>query len=179
MTKQKNTIIIHILLVLPILIFSMTISQASNSFPLLDEGNLLLEEPSGISNFQVHSACSDAIKGSSLEVKSMGSFVCRMTQDMAYEHNNYHQYFIRYFTEKEMEEPLYMLEGYSVTGCDISELSRGEFAGMIVGYFALFEDELEDSFFWTLEKVLKPYCDELRDASIEFYLDENDERSKT
>ena len=71
MTKQKNTIIIHILLVLPILIFSMTISQPSNSFPLLDEGNPLLEEPSGISNFQVHSACSDAIKGSSTEVKSM------------------------------------------------------------------------------------------------------------
>ena len=38
-------------------------------------------------------------------------------------------------------------------------------------WFDNFEDELEDSFFWTLEQVLKPYCDELKDSSIEFHLD--------
>ena len=50
---------------------------------------------------------------------------------------------------------------------------------MIVGYFTLFEDELEDSFFWSLEKVLKPYCDEMKDASIEFHLEEDDEKRRT
>ena len=70
-----------------------------------------------------------------------------------------------------MEEPLYVINGYSVTGCDISELSRIDFTAMIIHYFDIFEDELEGSFFLTIEKVLKPYCDELKDASIEFHLD--------
>ena len=134
-------------------------------------GNPSSIHSSGISNWQVHGACRDAIKGKSPEAKSLGQFVCRMAQDMVYEQNIYHQYFINYFTEKNMEEPLYIINGYSVTGCDVSELDRANFTAMIIHYFDNFEDELDDSFFWTLAQVLKPYCDELKDAAVEFYLD--------
>ena len=46
----------------------------------------------------------------------------------------------------------------------------------IIYYFDENEDELKDNFYWTMEQVLKPYCDELRDASIEFHLEENEDR---
>ena len=127
MQKELTLIAIHSMIVVPILVFSLATAQPSNNFPL-PEGNPLLSDPTGISNFQVHSACNDAVNSDNEVARKMGQFVCRMTQDMAYEHNNYHQYFVRYFTEKEMEEGLYYIEGYSVTGCDISELSRGDFA---------------------------------------------------
>ena len=129
-----------------IIVLGLAISPISQGLSLPDS-NALLSEPSGITNWQVHSACSDAIKGRNPEAKSMGQFVCRMTQDMVYEQNLYHQNFVKYFTEKNMEEPLYIIEGYSVTGCDISELDRANFTAMIVHYFDHFEDELEDSFF--------------------------------
>ena len=168
--SKITRIVVHLLLLIPILVLSLIISPTSQGLPI-PEGNALLSEPSGITNWQVHSACSDAIKGTSPEAKSIGQFVCRMTQDMVYEQIIYHQYFVNYFTVKNMEEPLYVINGYSVTGCDISELSRIDFTAMIIHYFDTFEDELEDSFFWTIEKVLKPYCDELKDASIEFHLE--------
>ena len=168
--SKITRIVIHLLLLIPIIVLSLIISPTSQGLPI-PEGNALLAEPSGITNWQVHSACSDAIKGTSPEAKSVGQFVCRMTQDMVYEQNIYHQYFVNYFNEMNMEEPLYVINGYSVTGCDISQLSRIDFTAMIIHYFDIFEDELEDSFFWTIEKVLKPYCDELKDASIEFHLD--------
>ena len=184
MTKTISTILVHCLIFTPIVVLGLTISPTSQghsgttllrlpqiSSILKSDNNALLSEPSGISNWQVHSACRDAIKGTSPEAKSLGQFVCRMAQDMVYEQNIYHQYFINYFTEKNMEEPLYIINGYSVTGCDVSELDRANFTAMIIHYFDNFEDELEDSFFWTLAQVLKPYCDELKDAAVEFHLD--------
>ena len=63
-----------------------------------------------------------------------------------------------------------------MTGCDITDLGRADFTAYIIYYFDENEDELKDNFYWTMEKVLKPYCDELRDASIEFHLDENEDR---
>ena len=184
MTKTISTILVHCLIFTPIVVLGLTISPTSQghsgttllrlpqiSSILKSDNNALLSEPSGISNWQVHGACRDAIKGTSPEAKSLGQFVCRMAQDMVYEQNIYHQYFINYFTEKNMEEPLYIINGYSVTGCDVSELDRANFTAMIIQYFDYFEDELEDSFFWTLAQVLKPYCDELKDAAVEFHLD--------
>ena len=182
MQKTISTILVHCLIFTPIVVLGLTTSPTSQghsgttALPSIDnilpsDLNALLAEPSGISNWQVHGACRDAIKGTSPEAKSLGQFVCRMAQDMVYEQNIYHQYFINYFTEKNMEEPLYIINGYSVTGCDVSELDRANFTAMIIQYFDYFEDELEDSFFWTLEQVLKPYCDELKDAAVEFYLD--------
>ena len=183
MTKTISTILVHCLIFTPIVVLGLTISPTSQghsgttALPSIDsilkknDNNALLDEPSGIANWQVHSACRDAIKGTSPEAKSLGQFVCRMVQDMVYEQNIYHQYFINYFTEKNMEEPLYIINGYSVTGCDVSELDRANFTAMIIHYFDNFGDELEDSFFWTLAQVLKPYCDELKDAAVEFHLD--------
>ena len=75
---------------------------------------------------------------------------------------------------------MYYLGGYSVTGCDISELNRREFNRLIYR-FGLNNNEqtMRESFYWNLEKIVKPYCDEMKDASVEFHLDENDERRKT
>ena len=182
MTKTISTILVHCLIFTPIVVLGLTTSPTSQghsgttALPNIDnilpsDLNALLAEPSGISNWQVHGACRDAIKGTSPVAKSMGQIVCRMAQDMVYEQNIYHQYFINYFTEKNMEEPLYIINGYSVTGCDVSELDRANFTAMIIQYFDYFEDELEDSFFWTLAQVLKPYCDELKDAAVEFHLE--------
>jgi hypothetical protein len=179
-TKQKNnTIIIHILLVLPILIFSVAGLQASKT------NEDIIKEPltadaTGISNIQVHSACRDAIYEEDDElVQQMGVFICRMSQDMVYEQNIYEQRYAEFFKEEGHKEPLYVLEGISVTGCNISELERKSFTALIIHYFDNHSDELKDSFFWTMEAVLKPYCNELKDASIEFHLDENEDRSIT
>ena len=75
---------------------------------------------------------------------------------------------------------MYYLGGYSVTGCDISELDRNDYADYIYSFGAKnSEQTMRESFFWNLEKIVKPYCDEMKDASVEFHLDENEERRKT
>ena len=112
----------------------------------------------------------------------MGQFVCRMSQDMVYEQNNYEQRFTRIFKDDGFEDGLYFLEGISVTGCDISELDRNDFADYIYSFGAKNSDNeqaMRESFFWNLEKIVKPYCDEMKDASIEFHLDDNGDRRRT
>ena len=138
-------------------------------------------EPTAISTLQVFMICEDAMYTENSDgTKELAEFMCRMMQDMAYSQNEYHNYFIRYFTENKSEEGLYYLGGYSVTGCDISELNRREFNRLIYR-FGLDNNEqtMRESFFWNLEKIVKPYCDEMKDASVEFHLDENEERRKT
>ena len=63
-----------------------------------------------------------------------------------------------------------------MTGCDISQLSRYDFAGYIISFGIHNEEELNESFFWNLEAILSPYCNQLRDSSIEFHLEENEDR---
>ena len=135
-------------------------------------------EPTVISTLQVFMICEDAMYTENSDgTKELAEFMCRMMQDMAYSQNEYHNYFIRYFTEEKSEEGLYYLGGYSVTGCYISELNRREFNRLIYR-FGLNNNEqtMRESFFWNLEKIVKPYCDDMKDASVEFHLDENDER---
>ncbi len=138
-------------------------------------------EPTTISTLQVFMICEDAMYTENSDgTKELAEFMCRMMQDMAYSQNEYHNYFIRYFTEEKSEEGLYYLGGYSVTGCDISELDRNDFADYIYSFGAKnSEQTMRESFFWNLEKIVKPYCDEMKDASVEFHLDENEERRKT
>ena len=138
-------------------------------------------EPTTISTLQVFMICEDAMYTESSDgTKEIAEFLCRTMQDMAYTQNEYHNYFIRYFTENKSKEGLYYLGGYSVTGCDISELDRNDFADYIYSFGAKnSEQTMRESFFWNLEKIVEPYCDKLEDASIEFHLDENEERRKT
>ena len=138
-------------------------------------------EPTVVSTLQVFMICEDAMYTENSDgTKELAEFMCRMMQDMAYTQNEYHNYFIRYFTENKSEEGLYYLGGYSVTGCDISELDRNDFADYIYSFGAKnSEQTMRESFFWNLEKIVKPYCDEMKDASVEFHLDENEERRKT
>ena len=138
-------------------------------------------EPTVISTLQVFMICEDAMYTENSDgTKELAEFMCRMMQDMAYSQNEYHNYFIRYFTENKSEEGLYYLGGYSVTGCDISELDRNDFADYIYSFGAKnSEQTMRESFYWNLEKIVKPYCDEMKDASVEFHLDENEERRRT
>ena len=135
-------------------------------------------EPTVVSTLQVFMICEDAMYTENSDgTKELAEFMCRMMQDMAYSQNEYHNYFIRYFTENKSEEGLYYLGGYSVTGCDISELNRREFNRLIYR-FGLNNNEqtMRESFYWNLEKIVKPYCDEMKDASVEFHLEENEDR---
>ena len=138
-------------------------------------------EPTSISTLQVFMICEDAMYTENSDgTKELAEFMCRMMQDMAYSQNEYHNNFIRYFTENKSEEGLYYLGGYSVTGCDISELDRNDFADYIYSFGAKnSEQTMRESFFWNLEKIVEPYCDKLEDASIEFHLDENEDRRRT
>ena len=138
-------------------------------------------EPTAISTLQVFMICEDAMYTENSDgTKELAEFLCRTMQDMAYTQNEYHNYFIRYFTENKSEEGLYYLGGYSVTGCDISELDRNDFADYIYSFGAKnSEQTMRESFFWNLEAILSPYCNQLKDSSVEFYLDENEDRRRT
>ena len=182
MSKVIYTMFIIVWIITPIMMVNVANTEPNKSESESDEqefSNPLLSDPSGIENWQVHTACKMAMYSEDAIEKQMGQIVCRMSQDMIYEQNIYHNAYIRFYKQKKYEEALYVMDGYSVTGCDISDLGRQDFTAYIIYYFDQNEDELKDNFYWTMEQVLKPYCDKLRDASIEFHLDENEERRKT
>jgi len=167
MQRLINLTAIHSLIALPILAI-LLISQPSES-----------AEEKGIANWQVHSACKDALEHDDDSVRKTANFVCRILTDMIYEANFYHEGYINYFTDEGWEDAVKFAEVYSVTGCDISELEFKEFAKLYVGYMDENEDKLEDSYFWTVELALRPYCEKLFNDSIKFHLDEYDGRRKS
>jgi len=143
--------------------------------------NPMKAEPSTIKTWQVFQACKDGRWSENSDgTIEMGRFVCRTIQDAVYEQNDYEQKIQSVFRDKEgFERDLELLSVISVTGCDISELSRSDFSGYIITFGLYNEEELNESFFWNLEAILSPYCNQLKDSSVEFYLDENEERRKT
>ena len=167
MQRLINLTAIHSLIALPILAI-LLISQPSES-----------AEEKGIANWQVHSACKDALEHDDDSVRKTANFVCRILTDMIYEANFYNQGFINHFTDEGWEDAVKFAEVYSITGCDISELEFKEFAKLYVGYMDENEDKLEDSYFWTVELALRPYCQEMFNNSIKFHLDEYDGRRKS
>ena len=195
MQKAINRMVISLWIFFPI--YALFAEPSPNRNPLdirdMDNGYFLninektfeglKVEPTVISTLQVFMICDDAMHTENSDgTKELAEFMCRMMQDMAYSQNEYHNYFIRFFEEEESEAGLYYLGGYSVTGCDISELSRREFNRHIYRFGLdnrYNEQTMRESFFWNLEKIVKPYCDRKKDASIEFHLDENEERRKT
>ena len=168
MHKQLFNTVINELIVLPILILILILPQPSESV-----------EEKGVTNWQVSSACKDALYHEDDDVRKTANFVCRILTDMVYEANFYHEGYIRYFEEEGYEDAVKFAEVYSVTGCDITDLEFKDFAELIVSYFDKHEDKLEDSFYWTVALALKPYCQEVFNDSIKFHLDEYDGRRKT
>ena len=193
MQKAINRMIITLWIFFPI--YALFAEPSPNRNPLdirdMDNGYFLninektfeglKVEPTVISTLQGFMICEDAMYTENSDgTKELAEFLCRTMQDMAYTQNEYHNYFIRYFTENKSEEGLYYLGGYSVTGCDISELDRNDFADYIYSFGTKnSEQTMRESFFWNLEKIVEPYCDKLEDASIDFHLDENEDRRKT
>ena len=167
MQRLINLTAIHSLIALPILAI-LLISQPSEA-----------AEEKGIANWQVHSACKDALEHEDDSVRKTANFVCRILTDTIYEANFYNQGFINHFTDEGWEDAVKFAEVYSITGCDISELEFKEFAKLYVGYMDENEDKLEDSYFWTVELALRPYCQEVFNDSIKFHLDEYAGRRKT
>ena len=167
MQRLINLTAIHSLIALPILAI-LLISQPSES-----------AEEKGIANWQVHSACKDALEHEDDSVRKTANFVCRILTDTIYEANFYNQGFINHFIDEGWEDAVKFAEVYSITGCDISELEFKEFAKLYVGYMDENEDKLEDSYFWTVELALRPYCEKVFNDSIKFHLDEYDGRRKS
>ena len=167
MQRLINLTAIHSLIALPILAIIL-ISQPSES-----------AEEKGIANWQVHSACKDALEHDDDSVRKTANFVCRILTDTIYEANFYNQGFINHFTDEGWEDAVKFAEVYSITGCDISELEFKEFAKLYVSYMDKNEDKLEDSYFWTVELALRPYCEKVFNDSIKFHLDEYDGRRKS
>jgi hypothetical protein len=167
MQRLINLTAIHSLIALPILAI-LLISQPSES-----------AEEKGIANWQVHSACKDALEHDDDSVRKTANFVCRILTDTIYEANFYNQGFINHFIDEGWEDAVKFAEVYSITGCDISELEFKEFAKLYVSYMDKNEDKLEDSYFWTVELALRPYCQEMFNNSIKFHLDEYDGRRKS
>ena len=167
MQRLINLTAIHSLIALPILAI-LLISQPSEA-----------TEEKGIANWQVHSACKDSLEHEDDSVRKTANFVCRILTDTIYEANFYNQGFINHFIDEGWEDAVKFAEVYSITGCDISELEFKEFAKLYVSYMDKNEDKLEDSYFWTVELALRPYCQEMFNNSIKFHLDEYDGRRKS
>ena len=131
-----------------------------------------------ISNWQVFSSCKDSIDEEE-ENREIAGYICRMMFDGVYEANQYHTMFTEYFEEQGRDRELELMNYYSMTGCDINEMEYVDMKYMYMDYIDNNEDELGKSFYRTMYSVLQPYCDKLKDASIEFHLDENENRRRT
>ena len=171
MQRIINLTAIHSLIALPILVFTLITSQPSKSGTNEDEV--------AVANWQVYNACSDALNQEDDGKKDAANFVCRILTDMVYEQNNYHQSYITYFQKEGYPDAIRFADAYSVTGCDISELNFEGLINLYIDYMDNNEDEMDRSFYWTIESALKPYCVKLIDRSIDYYLDDEDGRRKS
>ena len=171
MKKQLKIWTIHSVIVLPILVFTLTISQPCESG--------INEDEVAVANWQVYNACNDALNQEDDGKKDAANFVCRILTDMVYEQNNYHQSYITYFQKEGYPDAIKFADAYSVTGCDISGLEFKDLIHHYIDYMNMNEDEMDRSFFWTIESALRPYCMKLIDRSIDYYLDDEDGRRKS
>ena len=171
MKKQLKIWTIHSVIVLPILVFTLITSQPSKSGTNEDEV--------AVANWQVYSACNDALNHDEEDKRKVSNFVCRILTDMIYEQNNYHESYITYFEKEGYPDAIRFADAYSITGCDISGLEFMDLIQHYIDYMNKNEDEMEKSFYWTIESALEPYCMKLMDRSIDYYLDDEDGRRKS
>ena len=173
MPKTIITILFHCLILTPIFMMPLLISPPLKSL----EADQIQRDPTvvAIANWQVFNSCSASLDDDN-ENKEISGYICQLLFDGVYEANQYHTLFTDYFKEKDMGKELHLMEVYSVTGCDINEMEFTDMRGMYIDYIEKNEEVLGKSFYRTMTYVLEPYCDELRDASIEFHLEENEDR---
>ena len=173
MTKTIKNILFHCLILTPIFMMPLLISPPLKSL----EADQIERDPAvvAIANWQVFNSCSASLDEDH-ENKEIAGYICQLLFDGVYEANQYHTLFTDYFKEKDMGKELHLMEVYSVTGCDINEMEFTDMRGMYIDYIEKNEEVLGKSFYRTMTYVLEPYCDELRDASIEFHLEENEDR---
>ena len=173
MPKTIKTILFHCLILTPIFMMPLLISPPLKSL----EADQIQRDPTvvAIANWQVFNSCSASLDEDH-ENKEISGYICQLLFDGVYEANQYHTLFTDYFKEKDMGKELHLMEVYSVTGCDINEMEFTDMRGMYIDYIEKNEEVLGKSFYRTMTYVLEPYCDKLRDASIEFHLEENEER---
>ena len=176
MPKTIITTFLHHLKVTPIFMLTLFVSPTSQSL----ESDEIVRDPDvvAISNWQVFNSCKSSLDEEE-QNKEIAGYICRLMFDGIYEANQYHILFTDYFKEKEMIRELELLNVYSMTGCDINQMEYLDMKYMYIKYIENNEDELNGSFFRTMTYVLEPYCDKLKDASIDFHLNENDDRRRT
>ena len=173
MTKTIKNILFHCLILTPIFMMPLLISPPLKSL----EADQIQRDPTvvAIANWQVFNSCSASLDEDH-ENKEIAGYICQLLFDGVYEANQYHTLFTDYFKEKDMGKELHLMEVYSLTGCDINEMEFTDMRGMYIDYIEKNEEVLGKSFYRTMTYVLEPYCDKLRDASIEFHLEENEDR---
>ncbi len=167
MPKTIVTTLFHCIILTPIFMMPLFISPPLKSL----EADKIERDPEvvAISNWQVFNSCRTSLDEED-ENKEIAGYICRLMFDAVYEANQYHTLFTDYFEEKAMDRELDLMEVYSMTGCDINEMEYLDMKLMYIDYIEKNEDVLGKSFYRTMTYVLEPYCQELMDASIEFYL---------
>ncbi|SVA53283.1 uncharacterized protein METZ01_LOCUS106137 [marine metagenome] len=167
MKKQLKFWTIHSVIVLPILVFALTIPQPS-----------LSKSPLPI--YKVWEPC-EAYKNSEDEdKKEIAGIVCHLYINTMYESYYYHWSFTEHYKDEGDSHLVAMAEIYSPYGCDIKGLYTADFIDLFISYVSKHPDEMEDSFFHTIRNITRPYCAELKKANNpEFFLDEEDGRRKS
>ena len=173
MSKTIYTMLITLWIITPIMMLNVANTKNLESDEFVRDPELV-----AISNWQVFSSCKDSIDEEE-ENKEIAGYICRMMFDGVYEANQYHTLFTEYFEEQGRDRELELMIYYSMTGCDINEMKYVDMKYMYMDYIDNNGDELGKSFYRTMYSVLQPYCDEMKDASIEFHLDDNGDRKIT
>ena len=173
MSKTIYTMLITVWIITPIMILNVANTKNLESDEFIRDPELV-----AISNWQVFSSCEDSMDEEE-ENREIAGYICRMMFDGVYEANQYHTLFTEYFEEHGRDRELELMNYYSMTGCDINEMKYVDMKYMYMDYIDNNEDELGKSFYRTMYSVLQPYCDEMKDASIEFHLDDNGDRRRT
>ena len=173
MSKTIYTMLITLWIITPNMMLNVANTKNLESDEFVRDPELV-----AISNWQVFSSCKDSIDEEE-ENKEIAGYICRMMFDGVYEANQYHTLFTEYFEEHGRDRELELMNYYSMTGCDINEMKYVDMKYMYMDYIDNNEDELGKSFYRTMYSVLQPYCDEMKDASIEFHLDDNGDRRRT
>lgn len=173
MSKTIYTILITVWIITPIMMLNVANTEDLESDEIERDPDVV-----AISNWQVFNSCKSSLDEEEKN-REIAGYICRLMFDGVYEANQYHTMFTEYFKDEEMMYELELMHGYSVTGCDINEMEYVDMKYMYIDYMENNEDVLYRSFFRTINYALEPYCDKLEDASIEFHLDENDDRRRT
>ena len=167
MKKQLKIWTLHSLIVLPILVFTLTTSQPS-----------LTASPLPI--YKVYGPCDTSVNGEDEKDRELAGWICEMYMNAMFESYYYHFNFTHWAkNEKKDRELVEMADLYNPFGCDVRELTSDEFVDLFLDYMSGREDEMEDSFFNTIHYITKPYCRQLKNSKVEFYLEEDRYKSKS